>query len=438
VGSGSRYPAPFDAPCKARSWLRLGDAAGLTQFGVNMVRLPAGAWSSQRHWHALEDEFVFVLEGEVVLVTDAGEERLGAGECAGFKAGVRDGHCLQNRSSADAVLLVVGTRDDADWGEYSDIDMVYTAGRYSGHLQFLHRDGTRYEAPATPNAPSGVAIDDPISRTARWIAAARARESRRPDRLFDDPFAEALAGPEGFAQMHRLEAVSRPPGMTGSTDNPYLSIRTRFLDDFLASAVVPGGAVQVVIVAAGLDTRAYRRAWPEGTRLFELDRPELLAAKQQVLDRLGARPRCDRRTAGVDFTAPTWGDALIGAGFDATRPAVWIVEGLLPYLDAPAVHQIIARTASLAAPGSRLAADVVGRSFLESPWTQAFRDAVAQDGAPWRFGTEEPEALFGEGGWHATATRPGDPGANFGRWPFPVVPRGMPGIPSTYLVVADR
>jgi uncharacterized cupin superfamily protein len=141
---GSRYPAPFDAPCKARSLRKLGDAVGLTQFGVNLVRLPPGTWSSQRHWHALEDEFVHVIEGEVTLVIDAGEEILRAGESAGFKAGVRDGHTFQNRSSADALLLVVGSRDDADHGEYSDIDMVFTAGRYSGKARYRRKDGTAY------------------------------------------------------------------------------------------------------------------------------------------------------------------------------------------------------------------------------------------------------------------------------------------------------
>src|SRR5947207_13642889 len=80
--SGTRYPAPFDEPCKTRKWRILGEAAGLTQFGVNLVRLPPGTWSSQRHWHALEDEFVYVLEGELVLVTDKGEEKLVPGDCA--------------------------------------------------------------------------------------------------------------------------------------------------------------------------------------------------------------------------------------------------------------------------------------------------------------------------------------------------------------------
>jgi uncharacterized cupin superfamily protein len=143
-GSGSRYPAPFDVPCKAREWLRLGDAAGLTQFGVNLVRLPPGTWSSQRHWHSHEDELVYVLEGEAVLVTDRGEETMRAGDCAGFKAGERDGHCLQNRSNADVVILTVGSRHPEDGGEYSDIDMIFTGNRYAGKGSYRKKDGTPY------------------------------------------------------------------------------------------------------------------------------------------------------------------------------------------------------------------------------------------------------------------------------------------------------
>ncbi|MDE1921983.1 MAG: cupin domain-containing protein [Gammaproteobacteria bacterium] len=137
---GSGYPAPFHEPCLARLRQRLGDAAGLTDFGVNLLRLPPGAWSSQRHWHMAEDEFVWVLQGEVVLVTDAGEETLRAGECAGFKAGVRDGHHLQNRSSHGAVLLEVGARKPDDEGEYPDIDMRFRRGDRA----FTHRDGAPY------------------------------------------------------------------------------------------------------------------------------------------------------------------------------------------------------------------------------------------------------------------------------------------------------
>jgi uncharacterized cupin superfamily protein len=139
VGSG--YPAPFDAPCAERARQPLGDAAGLTDFGVNLLRLAPGVWSSQRHWHTTEDEFVYVVEGEVVLVTDGGEEILRAGDCAGFKAGVKDGHHLQNRSNRNALVLEVGSRRTAeDQGEYPDIDMRALQGRAG----YTHRDGTPY------------------------------------------------------------------------------------------------------------------------------------------------------------------------------------------------------------------------------------------------------------------------------------------------------
>jgi uncharacterized cupin superfamily protein len=91
---GTLYPAPFDTPCRSRERRRLGNAAGLTQFGVNLLRLTPGSWSSQRHWHTASDEFIYVLSGQVVLVTGAGEEELRAGDAAGFKAGDPDGHCL--------------------------------------------------------------------------------------------------------------------------------------------------------------------------------------------------------------------------------------------------------------------------------------------------------------------------------------------------------
>src|ERR1700719_4547404 len=141
VKTGSGYPAPFDAPCAARARQRLGDAAGLTDFGVNLMRLPPGAWSSQRHWHSAEDEFVFIVDGEVVLVTEAGEELLRSGDCAGFKAGVKDGHHLQNRSDRDAVLLEVGSRRIAeDECEYPEIDMR----SLKNDEGYAHRDGTLY------------------------------------------------------------------------------------------------------------------------------------------------------------------------------------------------------------------------------------------------------------------------------------------------------
>ncbi len=141
VATGTRYPAPHDVPCRTRVRHRLGDAAGLHQFGANLLRLPPGAWSSQRHWHEGEDEFVWILEGEVVLVTDAGEELLRGGDCAGFPAGRPDGHHFQNRSGHDALLLEIGTRArGGDAVHYPDIDLFLPAGGGG----YAHRDGRPY------------------------------------------------------------------------------------------------------------------------------------------------------------------------------------------------------------------------------------------------------------------------------------------------------
>jgi len=140
---GTLYPSPFDLPCRARVRTKLGDPAGLMQFGVNLLRLPPGAWSSQRHWHTGEDEFVYVLAGEVVLVTSAGEEVLRAGDSAGFPANDLDGHCLQNRSERDAEVLEIGSRVSGSVGYYPDIDMVAPAG--GKPAAYTHRDGTPYQ-----------------------------------------------------------------------------------------------------------------------------------------------------------------------------------------------------------------------------------------------------------------------------------------------------
>jgi uncharacterized cupin superfamily protein len=136
---GTLYPPPFDEPCRLRERTRLGDAAGLTQYGVNVMRLPPGAWSSQRHWHAKEDEFIYVLSGEVVLATDAGEELLRAGDCAGFKAGDPDGHCLQNRGTEAAMVLEIGSRIPGEYATYSDVDMKTEPG-----VGYVHKNGTPY------------------------------------------------------------------------------------------------------------------------------------------------------------------------------------------------------------------------------------------------------------------------------------------------------
>jgi uncharacterized cupin superfamily protein len=152
VVSGSRYPKPYHEPCKNRFRRVLGDAAGLTQFGANLTRLPAGSWSSQRHWHSAEDEFIYMLEGELVLVTDSGEELIKAGDCVGFKAGNPDGHHLQNRSARDALYLEIGSRrPDEDEVTYPDIDLKTTKGREG----YAHVNGELYPDAKPRNPATG-------------------------------------------------------------------------------------------------------------------------------------------------------------------------------------------------------------------------------------------------------------------------------------------
>jgi uncharacterized cupin superfamily protein len=139
---GSTYPAPFGENLAGRAKRALGDALGISQFGVNLVTLAPGSWSSQRHWHAKEDEFVYILEGEVTLVTDAGEEVLGPGMAAGFPAAKPDGHHLVNRSERPALYLEVGTRAEDEEAQYSDIDMM--ARKEGGRLVFRHKNGEPY------------------------------------------------------------------------------------------------------------------------------------------------------------------------------------------------------------------------------------------------------------------------------------------------------
>lgn len=140
--SGSSYPPAYQPFVSERIKRRLGDLAGLDQFGVNLVHLPADAWSSQRHWHTNEDEFVYILSGELVLVTDAGEQVMRPGDCAGFKAGDANGHHLINRTAEMATYLEVGTRQADGETDYPDIDMKNI--KSDGKLRFVNRKGEPY------------------------------------------------------------------------------------------------------------------------------------------------------------------------------------------------------------------------------------------------------------------------------------------------------
>lgn len=274
---------------------------------------------------------------------------------------------------------------------------------------------------------------NPIAPTSRWMAAARARESARVDHLFDDPLAAALAGPEGFAWLERMESAAR-------SDSPrlYPVIRTRFFDDFLVNACSGLGMRQVVLAAAGLDTRAFRLDWPSGTRLYELDLPEVLDAKEAVIEAAGAEASCERHTVGVDLREATWPEALLACGYRPESPSVWLIEGLLFYLTRAAVHGLLEKVGALTATGSLLGLDVMNKGLFLSPVTWPMQAALARRGAPGRFGTNDPEKLMTHHGWEADVTQPGEEGANYGRWPRPMMPREVPGLPRSFLVKARR
>jgi methyltransferase (TIGR00027 family) len=274
---------------------------------------------------------------------------------------------------------------------------------------------------------------NPIAPTSRWMAAARARESERADRLFCDPLAAALAGPEGSTWLERMEAAAQADGPA-----LYPVIRTRFFDDFLLDSCRRLGVRQVVLAAAGLDTRAFRLSWPSGTRLYEMDLPEVLNTKEDVIDRAGAKPNCERLTLGVDLNVATWPEALLACGYRPEGPSVWLIEGLLYYLTRTAVHGLLEKVGTLTTTGSLLGLDVMNRGLFFSPVAWPMQAALARRGAPGRFGTNNPETLMARHGWEADVTQPGEEGANFGRWPRPMVPRDVPSIPRSFLVRARR
>ncbi len=268
-----------------------------------------------------------------------------------------------------------------------------------------------------------------LAATARWTAAARAGESAREDALFTDPWAAALAGEEG-AQWLARQAGS-PMGTAP------MVIRTRFFDDYLPNAAIQHGIRQVVILAAGLDTRAYRKSWPSGTRLFELDQATVLQYKEQVLRAAGAQPACDRRGIPGDLTGP-WSAALVASGFDPRQPSAWLLEGFLFYLPSESIIQVLDRVTQLSAPGSQLGFDIINGLTLTSPITKAWIEMQARQGAPWLGSIDDPEALLAGRGWRAALTQPGAPDANYGRWSLPVIPVKMPDMPHNWYVTAFK
>jgi methyltransferase (TIGR00027 family) len=266
-----------------------------------------------------------------------------------------------------------------------------------------------------------------LAATACWTAAVRARESRREDRLFHDPWAEALAGEEGASWV-----LQRPEDSIVT-----IALRTRYFDDFLEQITSLDEIRQVVLLAAGYDTRAFRLNWPAGVCVFEMDQPSIMDYKEAVLQSLGAAALCERRVIRKDLT-DRWKEALVKAGFDPTKPSCFLLEGILFYLSNETTMEIIDSVTLLSVPGTRLGFDVMNGAMLTSPYTKAWVEMQAQSGAPWIGIMDDPESFLSSRGWTATLTQAGQPGANHGRWKLPVFPTKAPNIPHNWWVTAVR
>ncbi|MDF3292236.1 SAM-dependent methyltransferase [Streptomyces silvisoli] len=269
-----------------------------------------------------------------------------------------------------------------------------------------------------------------VSSTAEWIAHARAAETVRADRLFADPLAVTFT------------ELTNAPLLAEFRDAPtprfdVLAVRTRFFDDYLIAATGPGALRQVVLLAAGLDSRAYRLDWPAGTRVFELDLPELFEAKEDLLRKADLpAPSCERLIVSADLRQD-WPAKLRAAGFDPGTPTVWLVEGLLYYLTEEQADAVVGELSALSAPGSVLALEQVNTDTYRAPWMQDWLAQMRAEGRAWQSGVAEPEQWLAGHRWEATVVEPSDLDIAVGRR-IPRTPaRDVPGVARTWLITAE-
>jgi len=237
-----------------------------------------------------------------------------------------------------------------------------------------------------------------VPKTALGVARIRAGESKRPDRLFDDPYAAAFVAalPDAYADDgHRRDDAARAVGARIAL---HVVVRTKFYDDYLLTAAADG-IRQVVLLAAGLDTRAFRLAWPDGTTVFELDLPETTSFKDEVLLRTDAQPRCTRHVVVADLTAD-WPTALRSKGFDPEQPTAWLVEGLLVYLTYDDAAKLLETVAELSAPGSRISCEQ-GRTAMQLA-AQSSESGASEATKLWQGGIAEIPEWLAHHGWSVT------------------------------------
>ena len=214
-----------------------------------------------------------------------------------------------------------------------------------------------------------------VGATATAVAASRALASRGPDPLIEDPYAAALVNAVGiphFVEVAEGQLDVDDPLFSARQMCEHIAVRTRFFDQMFIDACA-AGIRQAVILASGLDTRAYRLAWPAGTVVFEIDQPAVIDFKTQVLTEAGATPAAERRTIGVDLR-DDWPRALRDGGFDPGRPTAWIAEGLLIYLPPEAQDRLLDAVTELSAPGSRLATEHMDAQALTGDWAKAMTE----------------------------------------------------------------
>jgi methyltransferase (TIGR00027 family) len=274
----------------------------------------------------------------------------------------------------------------------------------------------------------------PLMLAGLLAAANRAAETARPNALYLDPLACELAGEAGRA----IWAATRKtawPGYLASEPDPGATILTKFFDDAVCRAVVDAGIEQVVIVNAGMDTRAFRLAWPAGLRLFEVDTADVFEHKETVLRRLAPRPACHRQIVGVARDGAL-AERLRRKGFDPSRRAVFLIERA-QYMSETVAERTIGEVTAIASAGSWMGIALVSRETLRTVFMKIFFDKLASLGLPpWTFGVDDPDRWLNEYGWTTHTIVAGDPAASYGRWPYGYTPRDTPAVPRIFMTQA--
>ncbi|WP_372404173.1 SAM-dependent methyltransferase [Streptomyces luteireticuli] len=380
-----------------------GAAPGMGAYAVAKAGLAALARAAAAEWGPLGVRCNVVEPGFVAVGRNAHRWQ-DAGERARILTAYPLGRLCGPEEVAEAVAFLAGPGASYVNGACVPVDGGPAAGD-AGAVGDGSGNGEREARGGQPRLPCGGMsssnhrIPEGVGRTALAVAHARMLESHRPDRLFDDPYAAAFVEAAGQGR-ERPGGDAPSPGLVQILH--HLVVRTRFFDDFVRRAAADG-CRQVVLPAAGLDTRAYRLDWPAGTVCYEIDMPEVLAFKERVLAERAAVPRARRTALAADLRRPGWTAALTDAGFDPARPSAWLVEGLLVYLEAADAARLLERAGALAAPGSRLAlTHGLGAGDTSPHGRAATVPEMASVFALWKGGLpEDPVDWLARRGWRA-------------------------------------